>query len=397
MLKKLLHWLKQILSKLKARIFGLFGLNKPRKKDKPEFICVERKLDRDISIPLRKLGHTDIDVSLICLGTMTFGEQNTQGEGFAQMDYAYERGVNFIDVAEMYPVPPKSDTYGDSEIIVGNWLKERGLRDKIVLATKVTGNAAHNAGFDHIRGGPDLSAGQITEAIEGSLKRLQTDYVDLYQLHWPDRKTNFFGKLGYQHDPDDQAINLHESMEAMSNLVKAGKVRAVGLSNETPWGLMECLRLAKEYGLSRVVSVQNPYNLLNRTYEVGLAEMSIREQAGLLAYSPLAFGMLTGKYLNGAQPKGARLTLFGRFSRYTNPQAQAATAEYAKLAEQHGLSLTDMSMAFVNQQPFLTSNIVGATSVKQLQEIINSLSITLSDEVLDGIGEIHQRFTNPAP
>ncbi|MGH1484636.1 MAG: NADP(H)-dependent aldo-keto reductase [Cellvibrionaceae bacterium] len=345
----------------------------------------------------RTLGNTGIDVSLIALGTMTYGEQNTQDEAFEQMDYAYGKNINFIDVAEMYPVPPRAETYGASETIVGNWIKSRNLRDKIVLATKVTGNGEHNAGFAHIRGGPRLSAAQIKQAVEGSLTRLQTDYIDLYQLHWPDRTTNFFGRLGYQHTEDEDAYSLQESLSAMADLLAEGKIRAVGLSNETPWGVMESCRVAAEYNLPRVASVQNPYNLLNRSYEVGLAEVSIREKIGLLAYSPLAFGVLSGKYLNGVKPENARLTLYSRFSRYTNAHAEAATAAYASLAKEHGLSLTDMSLAFVNQQPFLTANIIGATTMEQLAINIASVNVTLSNEVLEGIEAIHRQYSNPAP
>ena len=345
----------------------------------------------------RRLGKSDIQVSQLALGTMTYGEQNTQAEAFEQMDYAFDQGINLFDVAEMYPVPPRAETYGASEAIVGNWLKARGLRDKIVLATKVTGNGEHNPGFAHIRGGPRLTAAQIKQAAEQSLQRLQTDVIDLYQLHWPDRCTNFFGRLGYQHKDQDSAIAMEESFSALADLVKAGKVRTVGLSNETPWGVMEACRLARELAFPQVVSVQNPYNLLNRSYEIGLAEISIREHMGLLAYSPLAFGVLSGKYLHGAQPDKARLTLYSRFSRYTNAYAEAAAAAYADLAAAHGLSLTAMALAFINRQPFLCANIIGATSVEQLKENIDSLNVNLSDDVLSGIEAIHQQYSNPAP
>ena len=345
----------------------------------------------------RPLGNTDINVSLIALGTMTYGEQVSQAESFEKMDYATDQGLNFIDVAEMYPLPPKPDTFGFSETIVGEWLKSRGARDKTVVATKVTGNSQHNVGFDHIRGGSRLSAEHIKQAVEGSLKRLQTDYIDLYQLHWPDRSTNFFGRLGYQHCADEEAYTLEESLSAMADLVAEGKVRAVGLSNETPWGVMESCRLAEKLGLPRVVSIQNPYNLLNRTYEVGLAEISIRENIGLLAYSPLAFGFLTGKYLDGAKPQNARLTMYDRFSRYNNPQAEAATKAYAVLAAEHGLTLTDMALAFVNRQSFLTSSIIGTTTLDQLKTNLNSIHVVLADDLLNGIERIHQRYSNPAP
>ena len=261
----------------------------------------------------RPLGNTDINVSQIALGTMTFGEQNTEVEAFEQMDYATAQGINFIDVAELYPVPPKEETFGASETIVGNWIKARQCRENIVLATKVTGNGSMNTGMNHIRGGPRLSAAHIKQAIDDSLERLQTDYIDLYQLHWPERQTNFFGRLGYVHSDDEDVYTLQESLSAMADLVAAGKVRSVGLSDETPWGVLESCRLAADAKLPRIVSVQNPYNLLNRTYEVGLAEISIREKIGLLAYSPLAFGVLSGKYIGGVRPDKARLTLYTRF------------------------------------------------------------------------------------
>lgn len=345
----------------------------------------------------RQLGNTDIQVSLIALGTMTFGEQNTEAEAFEQMDYAFSAGVNFIDVAEMYPVPPKAETYGDSEVMVGRWLQARQCRDNIVLATKVTGNGVNNPGFDYIRGGPRLSAEQIKQAADASLKRLQTDVIDLYQLHWPDRTTNCFGRLGYQSINDEQSYALEESLSAMADLVKAGKIRTVGLSNETPWGVMEACRVSDKLGLPRVVSIQNPYNLLNRTFEIGLAEMALREKIGLLAYSPLAFGVLSGKYLHGARPQSGRITLYSRFKRYTNEFAEAATEAYHQLAVNHGISLTDMALAFVNEQQFLTANIIGATNISQLKENIASVDKTLSSDLLEGIESIHKRYCNPAP
>ncbi|MCV6626351.1 MAG: NADP(H)-dependent aldo-keto reductase [Cellvibrionaceae bacterium] len=344
----------------------------------------------------RQLGNTDLQVSLICLGTMTWGQQNTEAEGFEQMDYAFEQGINFIDTAEMYPVPPRPETQGATETIVGNWLKARGLRDKIVLASKVAGRGDNNPGMEHVRGGPRLSAEHIALACEDSLKRLQTDMIDLYQVHWPERATNFFGQLTYRHRETGE-IDIRETLEALAKLVEQGKVRYIGLSNETPWGLMEYLRLAREYNLPGVVSVQNPYSLLNRSYEVGLAEMSMREQVGLLAYSPLAFGVLSGKYLNGQRPEGARLSLFERFSRYTNPQAEAATEQYVALAREQGLDPAQMALAFVNQQPFVASNIIGATSMEQLKANIASVELTLSKEQLKAIDELHQRQPFPAP
>ncbi|MCW8194320.1 NADP(H)-dependent aldo-keto reductase [Proteobacteria bacterium 005FR1] len=344
----------------------------------------------------RPLGNTDIQVSEICLGTMTWGEQNTQDEAFSQMDYALERGINFFDAAEMYPVPPRAETQGSTETIIGNWLAKTGNRDKIIVASKVAGRSSRNAGMGHIRGGPRLSAEHVREAIEGSLRRLQTDYLDLYQVHWPERSANFFGQLGYR-PSDNHGIPIQETLEALGELVKAGKVRHIGISNETPWGFMEYCRLADKYDLPRIVSVQNPYNLLNRTYEVGLAEMSIRENIGLLAYSPLAFGVLSGKYLNGRRPAGARITLFDRFVRYQNPQAEAATEAYVNLAREHGVDPVAMALAFVTSRQFVTSNIIGATTMEQLKENIDSAEVTLSEELLEGIEKIHKQYSNPAP
>jgi len=351
-------------------------------------------------VEYRNLGDTDIQVSLITLGTMTYGEQNTQLEAFEQMDYAFAQGVNTIDVAEMYPVPPRASSYGESETIVGHWLKGRGLRDKVVLATKVTGNGSHNSGFEHIRGGPRLSASQIKQAVDRSLQRLQTDYIDLYQLHWPDRKTNFFGRLGYQNDPsvpETDDVPLQESLLALSDLLQAGKIRNYGLSNETPWGVMESCRVAAEYNMPRPVSIQNPYNLLNRSYEVGLAEMSLRENIGLLAYSPLAFGMLSGKYYKGARPEYSRLALYTRFSRYTNSQAEAAADAYVDLAKVHRLDPSEMALAFVNSRRFVTSNIIGATTMEQLKTNIRSAEVLLSNEQLEAIESIQRQYSNPAP
>lgn len=344
----------------------------------------------------RQLGNTDIQVSEICLGTMTWGQQNTQDEAFSQMDYALERGINFIDTAEMYPVPPRAETQGSTETYIGNWLARTGNRDKIILASKVAGRGTQNTGMDHLRGGPRLDAQHIRQALEDSLRRLQIDYLDLYQVHWPERSTNYFGRLGYRHS-SDTGIPIQETLEALGELVKEGKVRHIGISNETPWGFMEYCRLADQNHLPRIVSVQNPYNLLNRTYEVGLAEMSIRENIGLLAYSPLAFGVLTGKYLNGQRPAGARITLFERFVRYQNPQAQAAAEAYVKLAHEHHMDPATMALAFVNSREFVTSNIIGATSLEQLKVDIDSAEATLSDELLRGIEAIHRQYSNPAP
>lgn len=342
----------------------------------------------------RRLGTTDLNVSLICLGTMTWGEQNTEADAHAQLDYAASQGINFIDVAEMYPVPPKAETQGRTETYLGTWLKKQ-QRDTFIIATKVTGRSSN---FDYLgRGEIRLNKNQITVALDNSLKRLQTDYVDLYQLHWPDRNTNYFGQLGYSHTEKDDSIPLEETLSALQDCVKAGKVRYTGLSNETPWGMMECQRLAQMKHLPRMQSIQNPYNLLNRSFEIGAAECAIREQCGLLAYSPLAFGVLSGKYLDGQKPEAARLTLFNRFSRYTNQKAAEATTRYVALAREHGLSPVQMALAFINRQPFVTSNIIGATSLPQLKENIDSIHIQLNAAVLAGIEQIHQDIPNPCP
>lgn len=342
----------------------------------------------------RQLGRSELKVSALCLGSMTWGEQNTEAEGFVQIDRAREAGVNFLDTAEMYPVPPRQDTYGATERIVGNYFKARGNRADWVLASKVAGPGN---GIDYIRGGQlKHDRRHIVAALDESLKRLQTDWIDLYQLHWPERSTNFFGQLGYRHQEQD-FTPLQETLEVLGEQVKAGKIRHVGLSNETPWGAMKFLQLADSLGLPRMVSIQNPYNLLNRSFEVGLAEVAIREQCGLLAYSPLAFGMLSGKYANGARPADARITLFSRFSRYTNPQSQAACDRYVELARQHGLGPAQMALAFVTRQPFVTSNIIGATSLEQLESNLASAELELTAEVLEGIEAIHREQPNPAP
>ncbi len=341
----------------------------------------------------RTLGRSGIQVSKIALGTMTWGEQNTEAQAHEQMDYAVERGVNFFDAAEMYPVPPKAETYGRTEECIGTWFKSRGLRDKVVLATK----AVSKGNFDYIRGGPRLSRDHIKQAVEASLKRLQTDYIDLYQLHWPDRTTNYFGKLGYPGPVNEQDIPIEETLRACDDLVKEGKVRRIGVSNETPWGVAEYLRLSREAGLARIDSIQNPYNLLNRSFEVGLAEFACQEEVGLLAYSPLAFGMLSGKYLGGRKPEGARLTLFSRFQRYNNEYGHRATEAYVKLAKEHGLDPAQMALAYVNDRPFVTSNIIGATDMAQLKANIDSHELVLSEAVLEGIEAIHTRQPNPCP
>ena len=343
----------------------------------------------------RKLGNTDLKVSTICLGTMTWGEQNNQKEAFEQMDYAMSQGINFFDTAEMYAVPSTEKTFGKTEIIIGNWFKERNNRKKVILATKVSG-----PGLSWIRGGGlQYTKENISSALLESLERLQTDYIDLYQLHWPERNTNYFGKLGYKHKAEEKEWNDFESiLRTLKQFVDEGKIRYIGLSNESAWGLSKFLELSESQNLPRVMSVQNPYNLLNRTYEVGLAEISIREQSGLLAYSPLASGVLSGKYRNNQKPKGSRLQLFGDyFPRYAGKSSNLAVEEYFKVAKKHKISLAQLSLAFINQQSFVTSNIIGATTMKQLEENIGSANIKLSSEIIDEINLVHKNNSNPAP
>lgn len=343
----------------------------------------------------RKLGNTDIDVSVICLGTMTWGEQNTEAEGHEQLDYAMSRDINFIDTAELYSVPSRPETYGSTETIIGTWLKKRGRRDDLVLASKIGGPGDFTK---HMRGGNNYGEKHMRQAIEGSLKRLQTDYVDLYQLHWPERPTNFFGELGYRHQSAETGVPFEEVLGTMKALIEEGKIRYVGLSNETPWGLHSFLKAAEMHDLPRVVSVQNPYSLLNRTYEIGLSEMSIREECGLLAYSPLAGGLLSGKYIGDSRPEGARYSLFPNFmTRYLKPNCAEAVEEYARVAQEHGLFLAQMSLAFVNDRDFVTSNIIGATSLDQLKENIDSIDLMLTDEVLEKIEAVHIKYPNPGP
>lgn len=344
----------------------------------------------------RTLGRTNVKVSLICLGTMTWGEQNTENEAHQQMDFALERGVNFFDAAEMYPVPPKAETQGRTESYIGSWFAARKNRDKVILATKVVGRSAN---FAYLGRGDEtrLDKKHITAALEGSLKRLQTDYIDVYQLHWPDRQVNNFGQLGYVHNEKDQPVPIAETLGVLADLVRAGKVRHIGLSNETPWGTMQFVREADAGKGPHVVSVQNPYSLLNRSYEVGLAEVSIREQCGLLAYSPLGMGVLTGKYLNGARPAGARLSIFTRFQRYNAPIAGVAAERYVGIARKAGIDPAQMALAFVNRQSFVTSNIIGATNLDQLRSNIESVNVTLPDDVLAAIDAVHREISNPCP
>ena len=340
----------------------------------------------------RTLSHTELRISLICLGTMTWGQQNTEAQAHEQMDYAVAQGVNFFDTAEMYPVPPMAETQGRTEQYIGSWLRKTGKRKDIVLASKVTG-----PGFAYVRGGSKLDRKSVLSACEDNLRRLQTDYLDLYQVHWPQRPTNYFGRLGYEHSDAPSLVPIEETLGALDELVKQGKVRHVGVSNETPWGLHEYLRVSRERKLARIVSIQNPYSLLNRSFEVGLAEFAHRESIGLLAYSPTAFGVLSGKYLDGKRPPDGRVTLFKRFSRYSNPQAEAATAAYVELARQNGLDPVQMALAYVNSRSFVSSTIIGATTMDQLRSNIASWQVKLSKDVLAAIETIHQRHTIPCP
>ncbi len=343
----------------------------------------------------RPLGDTGIEVSVIGLGTMTYGEQNTPEEAFAQLDLALERGVNLIDTAELYAIPPRPETCGRTEEIIGDWLTQRGNRDRVVIATKIAGPGPD--WIPWIRGGRTrFDRRHIRKALDGSLRRLRTDYVDLYQLHWPERRTNYFGQLGYT-PAEDEFTPFEETLEALAEEIERGRIRAWGLSNETPWGTMRFIAAAERLGLPKPASVQNPYNLLNRSYEIGMAEVSWREGCGLLAYSPLGFGVLSGKYLGGARPPGARLTLFPDYTRYSGPEAEAATEAYVRLARRHGLDPAQMALAFVNSRPFLTSTLIGATTLEQLETNLGSAELELPDAVLEEIEAIHRRHPNPAP
>jgi aryl-alcohol dehydrogenase-like predicted oxidoreductase len=342
----------------------------------------------------KKLGTTDIDVSLICLGTMTWGTQNSEKDAFEQMDYSLDQGVNFFDTAEIYSVPPTPESYGKTEKMIGNWFEKRKNREKIILASKVAGH-----GCEWIRGGRNnFTEKKIGEAINESLKRLKTDYIDLYQLHWPERNTNYFGTRDYKHDEKESDWNNFESiLHALDKYIKSGKIRYVGMSNETPYGLSKYLELSKNKNLPRMMSVQNPYSLVNRTYEVGMSEISIREKCGLLVYYPLAAGALSGKYRNGEMPKNTRMSLFKGWERHLNPLAMKAYDEYYKLSKECKITMVQLAQAFVNSRPFVTSNIIGATTMDQLRENIKSVDIKLTVEMMDKINLIHNNNPNPSP
>ncbi|RKF12808.1 NADP(H)-dependent aldo-keto reductase [Alginatibacterium sediminis] len=345
----------------------------------------------------RLLGSSQLNVSEICLGTMTWGEQNTQAQAFEQINFAQSKGINFLDTAELYPVPPKQETQGVTETIIGNYFKQHKNRDEFVLASKVAAPSAGGRG-EHIRPDMSLNWTSIHQALEDSLERLQTDYIDLYQVHWPDRATNFFGKLNYEHVDGADETPIVETLEALGELVNSGKVRYIGISNETPWGAMRYLHLAEKHNLPRIVSIQNPYNLLNRSFESSLAEISHRENLPLLAYSPLAFGVLSGKYLDGQFPENARLSVYKRFNRYLKTEkAQQATKAYVELAQEFALNPAQMALAFVNGRSFVGSNIIGATSLDQLGQNIESAQISLSAELMGRIEELETRYTYPCP
>ena len=345
----------------------------------------------------RKLGTTDIDVSVICLGTMTFGEQNSQQDGYDQMDYALERGINFFDTAELYAVMPRKETYGKTEEIIGSWFQQKKNRSKVILASKIASKTENDLTW--IRGGAEklgFDKKNMNAAIDASLQRLQTDYIDLYQLHWPERKVPKFGKLDFEYDPyDNEWIQIEEVLDNLNNLIKSGKIRYVGLSNETPWGVMKFLHVAKEKNLPRMMSIQNVYSLVNRVFDIANSEVSIRENCGLLAYSPLAGGRLSGKYIN-QQPKNARYTLWpSRFDRHHTKRGEMAIAKYVSLAKKYNIAPSTFANAYVNDRPFVTSNIIGATTIEQLRENIDSIDITLSNEILHEIEDIHLSDPNP--
>lgn len=340
------------------------------------------------------LPHTDIKISKICLGTMTFGQQNSEAEGHAQMDYAFEKGVNIFDTAEMYSVPASKNTYGSTEKIIGTWFKKSGRREEIVLTSKIAGP---NPNFAYMRDQMDFSPASIQRALDQSLQRLQTEYIDLYQLHWPERKTNMFGQRAFKVQEDAWEDNIQSVLETLDGFVKQGKIKHIGVSNETPWGVMRFLEESKYQNLPRIKTIQNPYSLLNRSFETGLSEICIRENVGLLAYSPLAFGVLSGKYLSGNMQANYRIALFPQYNRYSSEQCTEATLLYQEIAHNHGLTLTELSLAFVAQQAFVSSSIIGATTMEQLKENIATIDVVLSDEILREIDAVQAMIPDPAP
>ena len=340
------------------------------------------------------LPNTDVKVSKICLGTMTFGQQNTEAEGHSQLDFSFEKGINFIDTAEMYSVPARQETYGSTEEIIGTWFKKSGKRDEVVLATKIAGP---NPLFTYMRDKNDFSPASIKFALDQSLKRLQTDYIDLYQLHWPERKTNTFGQRGYKIIEEGWEDNIQQVLETLQGFIQEGKIKNIGVSNETPWGMMRFLEESKKHNLPRISTIQNPYSVVNRSFEVGMSEICYRENVGLLAYSPMAFGVLSGKFLTGESHPNARINLFPQFARYNSENTREATRLYNEIAKDFGLTLTELALAFIEKQPFVTSTIIGATNLQQLEQNINTINVSLSEEIMVEVEKVQNNFPNPAP
>jgi len=340
------------------------------------------------------LPNTDVKVSKICLGTMTFGQQNTEAEGHSQLDFSFEKGINFIDTAEMYSVPARQETYGSTEEIIGTWFKKSGKRDEVVLATKIAGP---NPLFTYMRDKNDFSPASIKFALDQSLKRLQTDYIDLYQLHWPERKTNTFGQRGFKIIEEGWEDNIQQVLETLQGFIQEGKIKNIGVSNETPWGMMRFLEESKKHNLPRISTIQNPYSVVNRSFEVGMSEICYRENVGLLAYSPMAFGVLSGKFLTGESHPNARINLFPQFARYNSENTREATRLYNEIAKDFGLTLTELALAFIEKQPFVTSTIIGATNLQQLEQNINTINVSLSEEIMVEVEKVQNNFPNPAP
>ncbi len=340
------------------------------------------------------LPNTDVKVSKICLGTMTFGQQNTEAEGHSQLDFSFEKGINFIDTAEMYSVPARQETYGSTEEIIGTWFKKSGKRDEVVLASKIAGP---NPLFTYMRDKNDFSPASIKFALDQSLKRLQTDYIDLYQLHWPERKTNTFGQRGFKIIEEGWEDNIQQVLETLQGFIQEGKIKNIGVSNETPWGMMRFLEESKKHNLPRISTIQNPYSVVNRSFEVGMSEICYRENVGLLAYSPMAFGVLSGKFLTGESHPNARINLFPQFARYNSENTREATRLYNEIAKDFGLTLTELALAFIEKQPFVTSTIIGATNLQQLEQNINTINVSLSEEIMVEVEKVQNAFPNPAP